>query len=83
MNNDSALQASDSKYVYFSLFKKELLNGSGHYLCWGSEYLAAIAAKLDKNIYGEYHDMLSKTGIPTIFVCDIPIDLLPQMIYRC
>lgn len=78
MDYDSALQPSDSKHVYFSLFKKELLGESGHYLCWGSEYLAAIAAQLDKDIYGKYHDMLSNTGIPTIFVCDILIDLLPQ-----
>ncbi|WP_374965383.1 hypothetical protein [Lysinibacillus sp. RS5] len=76
--NEATLQDSDSKHVYFSLFKEELLNGSGHYLCWGSEYLAAIAGQLDKGIYGEYHDMLSNSGIPTIFVCDIPIDLLPQ-----
>lgn len=42
IDKESALQASDSKHVYFSLFKEELLNGSGHYLCWGSEYLRRI-----------------------------------------
>lgn len=64
MENVSTLQASDSKHVYFSLFNEELLNGSGHYLCWGSEYLSAIAGQLDEGLYGEYHDMLSNTGIP-------------------
>lgn len=78
MENEPKPQSHSSKCVYFSLFKKELLNESGHYLCLGSEYLIAIAARLDKGISGKYHEMLSNTGIPTIFICDIPIDLLPQ-----
>jgi len=78
MNNEPELQSSLSNNVYFELFKRELLNYSGHYLCWGSEYLAAIATQLDRSEYGEYHDILSNTGIPTIFTCDIPINLLPQ-----
>lgn len=32
MGNDASLLSSDCKHVYFSLFKKEFLNGSGHYL---------------------------------------------------
>ncbi|OPX92564.1 MAG: hypothetical protein A4E53_00429 [Pelotomaculum sp. PtaB.Bin104] len=72
------LQPALSNNVYFVLFKQELLNSCGHYLCWGSEYLAAIAAQLDRSEYGKYHDILSDTGIPTIFICDIPIDFLPQ-----
>lgn len=78
ITSEPDLQPALSDNIYFVLFKKELLNECGHYLCWGSEYLAAIAAQLDKSEYGKYHDILSNTGIPTIFICDIPIDLLPQ-----
>ncbi len=78
MNIEPEGQSNTTNHLYFSLFKNELLRESGHYLCWGSEYLAAIAARLDKGVDGKYHNMLSNTGIPTIFVCDIPIDLLPR-----
>lgn len=78
IKNEPKLQPALSENVYFGLYKQELLNGSGHYLCWGSEYLAAIAVQLDKSEYGKYHDILYNTGIPTIFICDIPIRVLPQ-----
>ena len=78
IDNEPHMLTNLSNNVYFGLFKRELLKNSGHYLCWGSEYLASIAAQLDKSEYGMFHNILSNTGIPTIFVCDIPINLLPQ-----
>ena len=64
--------------VYFCLFKEELLQDSGHYLCYGSEYLAGVAAHLDSNIVGAYHNILLRTGIPTILICDVPIEFIPE-----
>ncbi|WP_281202754.1 hypothetical protein LG276_05490 [Cytobacillus kochii] len=75
---DSRLQSSNINNVYFSMFKQELLDESSHYLCWGSEYLLDIAVQLDKDNSGKYHDLLSNIGIPTIFICDLPLALLSQ-----
>lgn len=45
---------SPSNEIYFCANKAELLNDSGHYLCWSSEYLAGLAACLDKGERGIY-----------------------------
>lgn len=64
--------------IFFCLFKQQLIKESGHYLCYGSEYLAGVAARLDRYIAGPYHDILLRTGIPTILICDVPIELIPE-----
>lgn len=64
--------------IFFCLFKQQLIRGSGHYLCYGSEYLAGVAARLDRYIAGPYHDILLRTGIPTIFICDVPLELISE-----
>ncbi|CAK7033135.1 MAG: hypothetical protein DESF_01394 [Desulfovibrio sp.] len=70
--------AVETPQVYFTAFKVELLKDSGHYLCYGSEYLASIASHFDRNIFGNCHNILLKTGVPTIFICDIPIEIIPE-----
>lgn len=62
--------------VFFQLFKSLLLKHAGQYLCYGSEYLLCIAARLDIAVRGHYHNILLNTGIPTIFVCDVPLEYL-------
>ena len=69
---------SSSKEIYFCISTSELINNSGHYLCWGSEYFAGLASSLDRNIFGQHHRKLEETGIPTIFICDVPIELIPM-----
>ena len=69
--------AKEKSQVYFTAFRAELLKDSGHYLCYGSEYLASIASHFDRNISGKYHNILLQTGIPTIFICDIPLEFIP------
>ncbi len=64
--------------VYFELYKNLLLRDAGHYLCYGSELLACLAGVLDKSEGGQYREILKKTGIPTLFTCDVPIDLLSK-----
>jgi len=68
--------AKEKSQVYFTAFKEELLKDSGHYLCYGSEYLISISSHFDRNISGRYHNILLQTGIPTIFICDVPIKLI-------
>ena len=65
--------------VWFGLFQNELMTDSGHYLCYGSEYLAGLAAGFDHSQYGRHHDLLLRTGKPTIFFCDVPIHLVPDV----
>ncbi len=78
MKYDSESKPFISNQVYFSLFKQELLGESGHYLCYGSEYLLGIAVQLDKGVHGEFQKILSNIGIPTIFICDLPLNILSQ-----
>ena len=66
----------EERRIYFSLIKSILFKGAGHYLCYGSEYFSGIAAHLDKGIAGPVHKMLLRSGIPTIFACDIPIGII-------
>ncbi len=57
--------------IYFSLDDRILPRRD--FLKYGSEYLAVIAHKL-KRMTGEDCPALLKTiGIPTVFVCDLPI----------
>ena len=43
-------------------------------MIYGSEYLLAIAAHLKGR--RDYRKILKSSGMPTIFVCDIPLELL-------
>lgn len=66
----------DPSVVYLGVSKEELLGESGHYLIYGSELLQATAVRLSPNEYyaDEYRNTLKKTGRPTLFACDIPIE---------
>lgn len=50
-----------------NISKDELMNESGHYLVYGSEFICGMAARLF------CQNELKKIGIPTIFVCDVDI----------
>lgn len=76
MEKERDLSPSDK--IYFCAFKRELIKGSGHYLCWGSEYLAGLACLLDMSERGRYHTILENTGTPTLFICDVPIEAIPD-----
>ena len=56
--------------VWFTLTREELIDECGHYLIAGSEFLLAFATGL----FLQYE--LRKTGTPTIFHCDVPIQLI-------
>ena len=54
-----------------SISKDELLDKSGHYLVYGSEFINGMAAQLF------CQHKLKQIGVPTIFVCDVEISKFP------
>ena len=66
--------------VFLEANEEDLIATSGHYLLYGSEYGVAIAAALGGVGRIDYRQALKTTGRPTVFVCDVPLDLLPQLI---
>jgi hypothetical protein len=65
-------------HISFELNEKSLIERNSHYLLYGSEYLIGIAAALTRNLkMRDYKQTLKKIGIPTIFVCDVPITIIP------
>lgn len=70
----------NNRGVYLNLSKEILLQEATHYLIYGGELFNATAVKLASNEWeaDHYRDELKKTGIPSLFVCDIPLeDILP------
>lgn len=61
------------KRVWLEMNKNLLKDGASHYLIYGSEFINALSMKLF------CRDRLKKIGIPTIFICDIPIDVIAQI----
>lgn len=69
--NSSWSELGDNhKYVWMALSKEELLNNCGHYLIYGSEFICCMAAELF------CQNSLRGKGKPTIFHCDIPIEII-------
>jgi hypothetical protein len=62
--------------TWFVLDDRSFLDGAGHYLIYGGEYLQSVAGIIQRKKGIPIHLHLEKTGIPTVFVCDIPIKKL-------
>lgn len=60
------IDASDKK-VWLAVNREILLTDSGHYLIYGSEFINMLAMELG------CRDRLKNIGIPTIFICDVPL----------
>ncbi|MFC1969729.1 hypothetical protein ACFLVV_00740 [Chloroflexota bacterium] len=64
--------------IFFSLDETVLINWSGHYLVYGSEYLQCVAAELTRATGVECEETLRNIGVPTMFVCDVPLSLIQR-----
>jgi hypothetical protein len=69
---NEAFQAADCRLLpiedgqaFVSLDSRGFLDGAGHYLIYGSEYLCGLAAGL--SAHRDYRQVLKRRGIPTIF----------------
>jgi hypothetical protein len=60
-------------WLYAGLDDRDLLQGAGHYLIYGSEFLAGILAFGD----GSAQQVLRREGIPTVFIIDVSVGLIP------
>lgn len=66
--------------VYFEANEQMLIDFAGHYMLYGSEYLVAIAARLKGKGMRDYRQVLKTNGTPTLFVCDVPLQLIESRI---
>jgi hypothetical protein len=62
--------------VYLALDERHLLERCGHYLVYGSEALAGVAAQLHRHLGWNVQVLLLQTGTPTIFAFDVPCSAL-------
>lgn len=63
--------------ICVNISKEELLNHSGHYLVYGSEFICGMAAQLF------CQGKLKKIGVPTLFVCDVDITKVSPDVIEC
>jgi len=72
--------AQTEGHVYFCMDETELLEDAGHYLIYGSEYLYNLGIRITSQTYTK--NRLIGIGLPTIFMCDIPIDQIDRRTIR-
>ncbi|WJS83930.1 hypothetical protein [Paracoccus sp. TOH] len=88
---DAAIEELDARderkgrtgQLYFCAVEEELYTdcgGSGHYLTYGSEYLYCLAIRAAWETSARR--ILKGLGSPTLFVCDIPMNLMGDQTIR-
>lgn len=68
--------AARAGLLYLALDDRHLLENAAHYLESGSEYLQTVAVKLENLTSRDHLGVLRNYGTPTVFVADIPLQLL-------
>ena len=58
--------------IYFEANSRFLQGHCGHYMLYGSEYPNAIAAHISER----HRAVLRHVGVPTVFVCNVPLDFV-------
>jgi hypothetical protein len=58
-----------TRFIYLILDKYDFIDLAPHYWIYGSEFMLCLA----QNTAYHIKDYLRKTGIPTIFTCDVPL----------
>lgn len=77
---DTTLETREGR-TYFNLDERFIIEHCGHYLLYGSEYATGIAASLDRNKTGrtkDYKKSLKNIGKPTMFICDVPWNMISE-----
>lgn len=78
---DRAIEQSQSGgepgKIFLTADDGKMINGFGHYVIHGSEYLLGLATKLTRsNPYEDYRQRLRTVGVPTVLEVDIPVSYL-------
>lgn len=55
-----------------------LITHASHYLIYGSEYLAGVLVNLSRITGKNYSKDLKEIGIPTVFVCNVPLSYVSR-----
>lgn len=77
---DTSLETREGR-IYFNLDERFLIEHCGHYLLYGSEYATGVAASLNRNRTDKtknYKKSLKNLGRPTMFICDVPWDMISE-----
>lgn len=62
--------------LYFEASQDFLIENCAHYMIHGSEYLHCLAIRLGNP--EKFRAELRKEGRPVVFVCDVPMELIPH-----
>jgi hypothetical protein len=65
-------QGKSDRFIYVILDKYDFIDQAPHYWIYGSEFMLCLA----QNTAYHLKDHLKTVGIPTIFVCELPFDLI-------
>lgn len=63
---------SSSNLIYFILDREDFIDIAPHYIIYGSELMLSLAQNVDERL----KFLLREIGIPTIFHCVLPLDLI-------
>lgn len=63
-------------YAWFVLDDRLFFEGAGHYLIYGSELLQAVSGHIQRNHFKPTRSYLDKIGVPTILVCNVPVEMI-------
>jgi hypothetical protein len=66
---------SEIGHLWFNLSDRVFLQAAGHYLIYGGELLLSFCRELAGVSNGLWSlDYLKKVGIPTVFICNVPLE---------
>jgi hypothetical protein len=76
--SDDRLGLNEDGLAFVSLDPRGFVDGAGHYLIYGSEYLCGIAAGLSQRTGRDYRQVLKEFGVPTIFRMRLPFEWISE-----
>jgi hypothetical protein len=77
---DTSFETREGR-IYFNLDERLLIEHCGHYLLYGSEFATGVAASLNRNgtdKTNNYQKSLKNIGRPTMFICDVPWNMISE-----
>jgi hypothetical protein len=76
--SEDRLGLNEDGLAFVSLDPRGFIDGAGHYLIYGSEYLCGVAAGLSQRTGRDYRQVLKECGVPTIFRMRLPFEWISE-----